>query len=98
MQGLIFLAMATLGRLKLQASLEAGGIIRLIVRLSKLSDSAVVAPFINIRRAYVNENWVNDDPHFSSNKYIISTTEAFHKRTKLSAIFACMSFNTRACN
>ncbi len=51
MQGLIFLSMATLGRLKLQASLEAGGIIRLIVRLSKLSGSAVVALFIKVRRA-----------------------------------------------
>ncbi len=69
--------MATLGRLKLQASLEAGGIIRLIVRLSKLSDSAVEAPFINVRRAYVNETRVNDDPHFASNKNIKSMTEGF---------------------
>ncbi len=49
-------AVATLGRLKIQASLEAGGIIRLIIRLSKLSNSDVVAPFIKVRRALVNEN------------------------------------------
>ncbi len=90
--------MATLGRLKLQASLEAGGVIRLIIRLSKLSESAVVTLFINVRKAYVNEDWLNDDPHFASNKYIISMTKAFHKGTRLNAMFACMFFNTRACN